>query len=127
MNGASVRLGPRPPASGPHLHLPRLRRVSWFLLIFAILQVLDLATTLLLLSIGGVEANPIAAWSLSHGVPAFVALKLTFAGILLAFIPAMEREREPLAVRAATWTCLGLDLLFGAAVASNALQFLLFA
>ena len=121
MNGAALA-----PCSS-RLHLPRLRRVSWFLLVFAVLQVLDLATTLLLLSIGGIEANPIAAWGLSHGVPTFVALKLTFAGVLLAFIPLMQREREPRSVRAATWTCLGLDVLFGAVVASNMLQFLVFA
>jgi len=36
----------------------RLRRISRFLVVFAVLQVLDLATTLLLLSIGGIEANP---------------------------------------------------------------------
>jgi hypothetical protein len=105
--------------------LPRLRRVSWFLVVFAVLQILDLATTLLLLSIGGIEANPIAAWSLQHGVPFFVAMKFGLALVLLSFVPLMERERGQ--VRAATWTCLGLDVLFGAVVASNAVQVVLFA
>ena len=124
MYGAGLPVGS---ARQGGLHLPHLRRVSWFLLVFAVLQLLDLATTLLLLSIGGIEANPIAAWSLAHGVPTFVAMKLLFAAILAGFIPLMEREREPRSVRAATWTCLGLDLLFGAVVASNMLQFLVFA
>lgn len=118
MNHATFRRG----FSWPHL-----RRVSWFLVVLAILQLLDLATTLLLLSIGGTEANPIAAWGLRHGVATFVALKVGLAALLLAFVPLMEREREVRALRAAAWTCLGLDLLFGAAVASNAVQFLLFA
>jgi hypothetical protein len=127
MNGPALHTGSRLGGIGRRrLHLPRLRRVSWFLLVLAVLQALDLATTLLLLSIGGVEANPIAAWSLAHGVPTYVVLKLALAGVLLAFIPPMEREREPRSVRAAARLCLGLDALFGAAVVSNALQFLLF-
>lgn len=127
MNRPALGGGLPTAASARRLHLPRLRKVSWFLLAFAVLQLLDLATTLLLLSIGGVEVNPIAAWSLQQGVSAFVALKLFFASVLLAFIPLMEREREPRSVRAATRLCLGLDVLFGAAVVSNGVQFLLFA
>jgi hypothetical protein len=105
--------------------LPHLRRVSWLLIAFAVLQVLDMATTVLLLAIGGVEMNPVAAWSLQRGVPFFVAMKFGLALVLLAFVPLMERERGQ--VRAATWTCLGLDVLFGAVVASNAVQVVLFA
>jgi hypothetical protein len=126
MNGASFCTGSA--TDRPGWRLPRLRRVSWALLAFAVLQVLDMATTLLLLAIGGIELNPVAAWSLAHGVPAFVAMKLGLAAILAAFVPLVERERaEKAGLRAATWTCLGLDVLFAAAVASNALQFLLFA
>jgi hypothetical protein len=104
---------------------PRLRRVSWFLIVLSLLQVLDMASTLLLLSIGGVEANPIAAWSLQQGVPAFVAMKIGLAAVLLAFVPLIERERGP--IRATTWACLGFDVLFAAVVASNVAQFVAFA
>jgi len=82
-------------------------------------------STLGLLSIGGTELNPVAAWSLRFGVPAFVAMKLGLALIVAAFVPFIERERGSL--RATTWTCAGFDIAFAAVVASNAVQFMLFA
>jgi hypothetical protein len=76
-------------------------------------------------SFGGTELNPVAAWSLRHGIGAFVAVKVVLASVLVLLIPFLERERG--ALRGATWTCAGLDVLFGGVVASNLLQVLLFA
>jgi len=117
-----------PPASSQSSRWRRvrgLRRISRLLLVFAALQILDMASTLLLLSIGGTEMNPVAAWSLQRGVLAFVGLKLGLAGVLAAFIPLLERDRSP--ARAATWTALGMDCVFALVVATNLIQFVLFA
>jgi hypothetical protein len=108
-----------------HARRRRWRTVSWLLASLAALQVLDMVSTLLLLSIGGMELNPIASWSLKQGVPVFVALKIGIALVLLAFIPLVQREKRD--VRAATWACASCDVVFGIAVALNFLQFVIFA
>lgn len=102
-----------------------LKQVSRFLIVLAILQILDLASTLVAVSSGATEANPLAAWTLRQGVPAFIALKLLLAAAVVAVIPFLERERRPL--RAATWTTFGFDLAFAGVVGANFGQVLLFA
>ena len=77
-----------------------MRAVSWLLIALAVLQVLDLVTTLVGLRLGAAEANPVARGLLGLGTGAFVALKIALAGLVVAFIPMMEEERRPL--RAAT-------------------------
>lgn len=125
-----VARGPVEPAMARPAVLPKAGRLArWLvrlLVALAALQVLDLVSTLLLLSIGGVEANPVSAWLLSYGVGAFVATKLGLAALLLAFVPRLRRERQP-GLRTAMWTCAGFDAVYVLAVVSNLVQFAVFA
>ena len=104
----------------------KLRLVSRLLAALALLQILDMASTLLLLSIGGMEANPVSAWLLQRGVGAFVLAKLAIAAAALTVIPFLEKDRRKVGA-GTTWTCVGFDVIYGITVVSNLIQFALFA
>lgn len=120
---------PAPPRTvAPARTMRRAARfLTWLLAGFAALQVLDLTSTLLLMSIGGTEVNPVSAWLLQQGVGTFVAVKLTAAAVLLACIPLVRRSRPAPGMRTATWTCAGFDTLYVVTVLSNFVQFAVFA
>jgi len=56
------------------------------MLLLNALNVLDSFFTLLYLQRGGAEANPIAAWMLSHGPAGFILLKTCFFGFASAIL-----------------------------------------
>lgn len=60
----------------------------------ALFQVLDLATTYVVLSLGGVEANPAARWMMaSWGMEGWLMFKLILAGAMVALIPVAWSAR----------------------------------
>lgn len=104
-----------------------LRPASRLLAILAMLQILDLTSTLLLLSIGGIEANPMSSWLLRHGALTFIGAKVGLALVIGISILQLERDRNAQRSKAVRWTAIGFDLVYGLAVVSNLLQFALFA
>ena len=107
-------------------HRP-LRRLSKVLIFLAVLQALDLASTLMLLGIGGIEANPISAWLLRQGSAAFIAVKMAIIGALAVVVWMLERNRRSAKAPGLTWTAMGFDVVYAVTVVSNLVQFAVFA
>lgn len=63
------------------------------ILLNAVLQVLDIVTTLAAQSAGGTEVNPVSAGLMEHGMGVWVAVKLGLALVFLAFLPALKDLR----------------------------------
>jgi len=68
-----------------------MRRLAVPFTILTALQVLDVWTTYVVLSRGGVEANPIVAWAMTAVGSVLVALVLLKAGALAAVLLATRR------------------------------------
>lgn len=93
---------------------PRERSMGWIIVAVAIVQLLDLATTVGALAGGHTELNPfIAAVVERLGVPGLFAIKLALASVIVASISGLR----------GAWAAsagIGSVALAGAAVASNA-------
>ena len=91
-----------------------MRSDTTSLLLLALLNVADLALTLTLLELGGVEGNPILAAAYERSAACFVGVKVGLAGFGIGIL---WRHRQHEAARAAT---LGGLLLYSAIVALHA-------
>lgn len=115
LRGRRKRSGRRS-ADNPHVYVDRYTRTETSLILWLVFaSVADLALTLLHLSQGGTEANPVMDWFLVHGgTAAFVAAKLGLTALpaLFLLIHARFRGTRPALV--------GLAAMYGALLAYHA-------
>jgi hypothetical protein len=85
-------------ASDPSLQRSERRLLAFLCIVLAVLQVLDLHSTLLAMQAGRSETNPLILWLIGQvgSTPAVVAFKATAVGVLVGYYLVVSRFRRML-------------------------------
>lgn len=82
------------------------RRVQLSTLVLATLAIFDMVTTVMLLSQGYGESNPIFSPFVAYGSAAFIAAKLLFLVIPILLLEYV-RTKKPMSAEQGTWIAAG--------------------